>query len=114
MPRLAKKLTRKIAAPRSTLRQVSATKKSDRKSNIRVQLAARFQNRLEKLQHYLFRGAFEIEVGFFGDFPELVETARARAFECEHFNQEIEHVSSFDEPCLEAFTTLVVVVEICV
>jgi predicted sulfurtransferase len=49
-----------------------------------MQFAARFQNRLEEFQHYLFRGAVEIEIRSLRDFPEFVETARARPFECEH------------------------------
>src|SRR5919205_4414603 len=101
MPRFAKKLTRKIAAPRSTLRQVSDTKKSDKKSNIRLQFAARFQNRSEKFQHYLFRNAFEIEFRLFRDFPELVEAARARALERKHLNQQVQYVSGFHQASFE-------------
>jgi hypothetical protein len=59
-----------------------------------MQLAARIQDRSQKFQHYLFRCAFEIEIRLFRDFPEFVETARARAFESEHLNQQIEDVGS--------------------
>src|ERR1044072_5519517 len=111
MPRFAKKLTRKIAAPMSALRQVMDTKKSDKKSNIRLQLAARVQNRSEKFQHYLFRNAFEIEFRILRDFPKLVEAPRACAFEREHLDQQIQYVSSFHEACFKAFAPFVVVVE---
>src|SRR6185369_7270465 len=114
MPRFAKKLTRKIEIPMSALRQVMDKKKSDKKSNIRLQFAARFQNRSEKFLHYLFRNAFEIEFRVFCDFPKLVEATCARTFEREHLDQQVQYIRSFDQSRLETFATFVVVVESCV
>src|SRR5215213_6344551 len=114
MPRLAKKLTRKIAAPRSTLRQVRAKKKSDMNSNTTMQFAARAQDRSEQFKHYLFRYAFEIEIRLFRHFPEFIKATRAGAFESKHLDQQVQHVGSFDQPSLKALTPFVVVIESCV
>ena len=76
--RLTRKDPTKMEAPISTLRQViPERKKSDGRSNISMQFATRFQDRLEQFLHYLFRCAFEIEFRFLRDFPELVQATRA-------------------------------------
>ena len=84
--RLMRKDPTKMEAPMSTPRQVSPEKKSESRSNISMQFAARFQDRLEQFLHYLFRPLFKIEFRFFSDFPKLVQATGARAFECEHLD----------------------------
>src|SRR5689334_12091334 len=87
MPRLMKKVATKMSTPIRTPRQVRSEKKRAKKSSITLQLTTRLQNRFKQLLHYVFRNAVEIELRMFRDFPELVEAARAGAFECEHLNQ---------------------------
>ena len=84
--RLTRKDPTKMRAPISTLRQVSPVKKSDIRSNISMQFATRFQDRLEQFLHYLFRCLFKIEFRFFSDFPKLVQATGAGAFEREHLD----------------------------
>src|ERR1041384_4586314 len=95
--RLIMKVPRKIRTPMSTLRHVSAKTKSESKSNILMQFAARVQDRSQKFLHYLFRNAVEIEFRFFGNLPELIETACTRAFECKYLDQKVQNVGSFAE-----------------
>src|SRR5690242_9522336 len=101
MPRLTRKVMTKRRTPSSTVRQVSPEKKSDKKSSIPLQFTPRFQNRCEQIVHDLFRSTFEIELRLLRHFPELVEPACARAFECEHLDQQVENVRSLHEPRFE-------------
>lgn len=84
--RLTRKDPTKMRAPISTLRQVIPEKKSDIRSNISMQFATRFQDRLEQFLHYPFRCVFEIEFRFLSDFPKLVQATGAGAFKREHLN----------------------------
>lgn len=84
--RLRRKDPTKMEAPISTLRQVIPKKKSESSSNISMELAARFQDRLEQFLHYLFRRFVKIEFRFRRDLPKLVQATGAGAFECKHLD----------------------------
>jgi polynucleotide 5'-kinase involved in rRNA processing len=86
MARLTKKLTRKIRAPTSTLRHVSAKKSPIKNQTLFMQFATRVQDRLEKFLHNLFRSTFKIEIGLLGHLPELIQSASPGAFEGKHLN----------------------------
>jgi hypothetical protein len=79
-----------------------------------MQFASRRQYRLKKFLHDLFRYAVEIEIRLFGDFPEFIQAARPGAFERQHLNKQIQHISSLNEPRLETIALIVIGIKICV